>query len=55
MSVVDKEEDVVQLENIFGKIPIEIFIRNLADQFEIINIYRTMKPWEKTKEEIRKY
>lgn len=49
MEIVDREEDVQVLESRLGKLPIEIFIRTLADQLEVINVHRTMKPWEDPK------
>lgn len=48
MNIVDKEEDPQQLEKLFGGIPIEIFIRNLANQFMVIENMRKLKPWEQT-------
>lgn len=46
METVDKVEDVQQLERMFGIVSIEIFIMNLGKQFEVIDTYRKMKPWE---------
>lgn len=46
METVDRIDDVESLERIFGNLPIEIFIRSLADQFEVFNVVRKMKPWE---------
>ena len=46
MNIVDKEEDPQQLERLLGNIPIEIFIRNLSNQFAVIENMRRLKPWE---------
>ena len=46
MNIVDKEEDPQQLERLLGNIPIEIFIRNLSNQFSVIENMRRLKPWE---------
>lgn len=51
MKLVDEEEDVEKLERLFGGVPIEIFIRKLADQLEIIDVMRKTKPWELTPDE----
>jgi hypothetical protein len=45
MDIVDREEDVQKLEELFGRISIEIFIRNLANNLEAINVIRQIKPW----------
>lgn len=46
MNIVDKEEDIQRLEKLLGNTPIEIFIRNLARQFDVIENMRRLKPWE---------
>jgi hypothetical protein len=52
MSSTDRIEDVEELEVLFGRIPIEIFIRNLANQLEIIKVVRETKPWLMKQEKI---
>lgn len=46
MKVVDETQDVEQLEDYFGVETIELFIDNLTQQLEVINIMRHSKIWE---------
>lgn len=50
MEIVDQEEDVHELENMFGRIPIEIFIKNLGDTFQVLDVVRKLKPWNLSEE-----
>ena len=46
MNVVDKNDDISKLEEIFGVEVIEQFIRNLAGQLDVIDMMKHLKPWE---------
>lgn len=46
MEVVDTEENIGEIENILSRgLPIEIYIRNLADQLDLIEMVRNAKLW----------
>lgn len=51
MEIVDKEEDVQKIEEFFGRVPVELFTRNLADTLQVIEVWRKIKPWNETEEE----
>lgn len=51
MEIVDKEDDVQKIEEFFGRVPIELFTRNLADTLQVIEVWRKIKPWNMSEED----
>ncbi len=50
MNLVDKNDDIQRLEEIFAVEVIEHFIESLAGQLEMIDLMKHLKPWEKTED-----
>lgn len=47
MKIVDQIEDVQELEKALGTEAIELFILQLADEFELFEYFKQSKPWIK--------
>lgn len=47
MKIVDEEEDIPALEKALGTEAIELFIQQLADQFELFEYLKVDQPWVK--------